>query len=107
NDYNLTSGSNVIDLTPEFRVFNLIYTNPGGTLNSFTSSIDIYDGLIVTLRNGGVNNITLKHNEGDISFWIKNEQDLELKPNDILSFKFNKSENRVELIGDLSEEDKP
>lgn len=117
--------SNTIPITPSFawRNINLIpsssfFLNDEFNSYNFISSSNSWggvnpnikgfngdspsDGLIGYLRNGGQEPIVLVHNSPNsqslsIPFFLSNEANYLIAPNELLSFKYSKSRNRCEL----------
>lgn len=59
-----------------------------------------YDGMDIFVKNDSNEPITLKHNIGsvDVPFWFQNAQDLTVLKNEVLHFKYNIRDNRVDLV---------
>lgn len=104
-------------LSHESTTYNVIWgANPLATktLINFIISTGIdptavqlpYDGMDIYIRNSSLTGvpISLKHNHGSgIPFWFADGLDLVLKRHDIVHLKYNKKNNRVELVGVSSE----
>ena len=103
-DYILTTEIPIaLTLTPEYSTFNINVTGGVGEIKGFSafSNPSTYDGMDIYLKNEGLIDLILLHNNGTVSvpFFFKTEANITLTTNDIMHFKYNLSLNVVEFVG--------
>lgn len=104
--YSLSNAaSNVLLLTTEYTTFVLKNVAGSGIVKGFVSFVDTsgnitYDGMDIYIKNFGIPDITLKHNDAtaDTPFWFSEAKDLIVKQHEIYHLKYNAAQNRVELV---------